>query len=182
MPELGLFPLPQLFLFALHPRPSPSRRAGVNEAGLGEAGEGPRSTGAGRSSCGGQTQAWRHSAPAVYSPPRGVAADTPLGWGGGPCTCLGPACQDPALETQSLSFWDGSVPILDSLGGAAGAWAVAGLAWRAGELRGRGVVSVSPGPGDLVSSGLFLSLCRLVGSLTLPSLPLGDSGVKEFVV
>ena len=72
----------------------------------------------------------------VYSPQRGVAADTPLGWGGGPCTCLGPACQDPALETQSLSSWDGSVPILDSLGGAGGARAVAGLAWRAGELRG----------------------------------------------
>ena len=39
MPELGLFPLPQLFLFALHPRPSP--REGVNEAGLGEAGRRP---------------------------------------------------------------------------------------------------------------------------------------------
>lgn len=64
----------------------------------------------------------------VYSPRHGVVADTPLGWGGGPCTCLGPACQDAALETQSLSCWDGSVPILGSRGGAGGARAVAGLA------------------------------------------------------
>lgn len=46
---------------------------------------------------------------------------------------------------------------------------------------GGGEVS-APGLGDLVSSGLFLSLRWLAGSLTLSPLPLGDSGVKEFVV
>lgn len=46
---------------------------------------------------------------------------------------------------------------------------------------GRGEVS-APGLGDLVSSGPFLSLRWLFGTLTLSSLPLGDSGVKEFVV
>ena len=38
------------------------------------------------------------------------------------------------------------------------------------------------GLGHLVSFCVFLSLYRLVASLILSSLPLGDSGVKEFVV
>lgn len=46
---------------------------------------------------------------------------------------------------------------------------------------GGGEVSAS-GLRDLVSSGLFLSLRWLAGTSTLSSLPLGDSGVKEFVV
>lgn len=76
--------------------PSPSPREGVNEVHAGR----------GRvMSCCPQVPAglfrwpdwaWRHSAPCV------MVADTPLGWGGEPCTCLGPAKITP-LETQSLS-------------------------------------------------------------------------------
>lgn len=52
-------------------------------------------------------QAWRHSALPVCSPSRGVVADTPVG--GGP-SHAGP-CQDPALETQSLSPKNGRLPL-----------------------------------------------------------------------
>ena len=180
--RVGLFPLPQLFLFALHPRPSPSRREGVNEAGLGEAREGPLSTGAGRSSRGGQTQGLAPLCPCLSTLPHVRWRLIPL-WGGvgAPARVWAlPAKTPPWRPRVCLLGWQCSHPGLSGRG----RW---GLGSRRAGLEGRGaerweVVRCEPRAWGPVSSGLFLSLCRLVGSLTLPSLPLGDSGVKEFVV
>lgn len=63
-------------------------------------------TGASPSSRGGQTRAWRRSALPVCSPSRGVVADTPLGWGGGPFTCWAlprPRPGDPELSPKDRS-------------------------------------------------------------------------------
>ena len=66
----------------------------------------------------------------VCSPPRGAVADTPLGWPGGPCMCLGPAKTPPWRPRVCLSRM-AVIPTLESLGGARGAQGVTVLAPRA---------------------------------------------------
>lgn len=58
-------------------------------------------------------------------PRRGVVVDTPLGWPGGPCVCLGPAKTPPWRPRACLSRM-AVIPTLESLGGARGAWGVQG--------------------------------------------------------
>lgn len=140
----------------------------------GEAGEEAMPTGASRSSRGGHTRAWRHSAPACLLCPHGMVAGAPLGWGGvGAFHMFGPR-QDPALETQSLCPKDCSLSHSGSLGGAGGAGAAGGApesqAWPDEQSRGhqREVARREPqGVGDLVSCCLFLSSSQPVGSLSL---------------
>lgn len=137
-------------------------------------------TGASRSSRGGQTQAWRHSALPVCPPSRGVVADTP--WEGGPS--LVGLCQDPALETQSLPPKNSRLPLrfLGRVGGARGVqgWLQGlgsqGHRWQVVKCEPQGletwfpfVIFFSLGT-DWFYHGLFSSLS------------VGDSEVKEFVV
>lgn len=164
------------------PAPAPAPGRVLMRPLRGEAGEEAAPTGASRSFRGGQSQAWRHFAPACLLPPRGMVADTPLGWGGGPCTCLCPSKTPPWRPRVCLlpSF----PPDSQSLGGAGGAQGVPGLTgstegrapWGRGQSRSLKALGTW-------SSFIFCYLCA--GSLGLwlfSFLSLVDSEVKEFVV
>lgn len=123
-------------------------------------------TGVSRSSRGGQTWVWRHSVLACLLSQRGMVAGTPVGWGGDPSRVWalpGPRPGDP----ESVSQGQQPFPFRD-LGGAG--WAPEPQAWledsRAeGTSGGQGSAGLRPW--DLVYFCLLLSLCPLVGSLTL---------------
>lgn len=104
-----------------------------------------------------------------------MVADTPLGWGGGPSTCLWPAKTTP-LETQSLSRAWLPFPFRDPW---VGMWAGEYPGWLAalGSFRYLGKVVVHH-----KASEAFTFSCYLADWIfEFSSLSLGDSGVKEFV-
>lgn len=115
-------------------------------------------TGVSRSSRGGQTWVWRHSALACLLSQRGMVASTPLGWGGGPSRVWalpGPRPGDPSLSPEDSSHSHSGI-----LGGAG--WAPEPQAWledgkAEGTSRGQGSAGLRPrGPGLLLSSSLFV--------------------------
>lgn len=131
----------------------------------GEAGEGTISAGASRSSRGGQTWAWRHSAPVCLLSPCGMVAGNPLGWGGGPSHVWAlprPLPGDPesvSQRQQSFPLWD---PWVGRMGfqGPRPNYRTAKLSSGGG---GEARTSGPWGPGPPLSSPLY----QLVGSLTL---------------
>ena len=129
----------------------------------GEAGEGSMPTGVGRSTRGGQTWAWRHSALPVCSPHVGCGwYPSQVGWGPFTCLCLAktppwrPRVCLPKETGQSFPFWD---PLV---------WQVALQGPRPGSRTGelRTPAGGSEGSGTWFSFVLF-SLYWLPGSLTL---------------